>query len=418
MQWPLSRRPSVSIIAHLGAQMRKTGPTPTLSHQPYRVMVACNTRFAFGRDIVRGVAAYAERHGPWDCEFNLIDPFAKDTIRRAALADGLIIHTETKEVAEAAKRLRMPMVAVGVAPAGVVLPKAPRVCQDTEAVGILAAEHLMACGFRRFAYCAFHGSTTAILRGRAFVRALELSGFSCDWLQLKEQNRKNSWQTDHAQLVPWVKALPKPVAMFTVGDLPAREVAMACRAAGISVPHEVAIIGTDNDEFVGALCSPQLSSIDTDCYRVGFEAAGLLQRILQGEVVAPGVTLVPPKRVVVRESTDVVAVENQQVMAAVEYIRENLAHGISVKQLVKHIGVARRTLEVAFRRHLHRSVHSEVVRAQVHRVSQFLSRSDLSLARIAAECGMRHRSHLNKLFKKATGLTPLEYRTAYRMRGG
>jgi len=64
-------------------------------------------------------------------------------------------------------------------------------------------------------------------------------------------------------------------------DVRARHVLEACRSLGLRVPHEVAVIGVDDDEFVCELSDPPLSSVAQAARRVGHEAARLLDRLMR-----------------------------------------------------------------------------------------------------------------------------------------
>ena len=315
-------------------------------------------------------------------------------------------------MAAAVRRLKKPAVAVEMQASR----NMPHVGADPVAIGCLAAKHLMERGFRRFAYCAFHGSLVAMVRGKAFVRSLKSSGYTCEWFKLRSCRTAAEWRPDHAQLMTWVKKLPKPIAVFAVGDAAAREVAMACRDQKISIPGELAILGVDNDDLLCRLCSPQLSSIDTGSQTVGFEAARLLKRMLNGQKFLNYCVDIPPAGVVVRESSDVIAVEDPLVAEAVRYIADHLSEGVSVKQMVQHLPVSRRTLEMAFRSHLRRTVHEEIVLARLNRATRLLVDGQTSLAQIASQCGVGHRSRLNGLLKNNTGMTPIEYRRRHQPR--
>src|SRR5438477_512426 len=73
-----------------------------------------------------------------------------------------------------------------------------------------------------------------------------------------------SWQAEHARLVRWVAALPRPVGILACYDIKAQQLLAACRAAGVAVPEEVAVLGVDNDPVLCELCDPPLSSVIPD----------------------------------------------------------------------------------------------------------------------------------------------------------
>ena len=83
-----------------------------------------------------------------------------------------------------------------------------------------------------------------------------------------------------ASLAAWLKTLPKPIGLMAANDKRARHVLEACHTYGLKVPEEVAVIGVDNDEVLCELSSPQLSSVEQDAKRIGYEAIALLDRFV------------------------------------------------------------------------------------------------------------------------------------------
>jgi LacI family transcriptional regulator len=377
-----------------------------MKHAP-RVIVAISTVQGWGRDCLRGAITFMRNNRAWDCRFCLMQDSVDQAIQTASAAEGMII--DARLVTPPVRRLKLPVVVAG----DELRPGFHQVRSDPTALGQLAARHLLERGLTHFAYYAFDGQPFARLKGEAFKQELKSKGYDCAWLEVKIAGAPGSWWKSRKELVTWVKKLPRPVGIFCTWDPVARTVAVACREAKIDVPREVAILGVNNDELQCGLFSPQLSSIDGGAQRVGFEAAHLLQRLMDGEKVAKSVTEVQPLRVVVRESTDILAVPDANIAAATRHIQQELSTGVNVKQIVQRLGIGRRTLEVAFRTHLGRTVHDEIIRLQLERATHLLSDGHLSLADVAMECGFGYQSRMGNFFKKHTGMTPLEYRRAH-----
>jgi LacI family transcriptional regulator len=53
------------------------------------------------------------------------------------------------------------------------------------------------------------------------------------------------------------------------------------------VPEQVAVIGADNDQLICAIASPPLTSVIIDDEKRGYEAAAMLDRLMQGEEIPP-----------------------------------------------------------------------------------------------------------------------------------
>ena len=108
---------------------------------------------------------------------------------------------------------------------------------------------------------------------------------------------------------PWLKELPKRVAVLADHDVAAHDLADMCQILGLAVPDDVAILGVDDDELECQLAFPPLSSVAIPAQRIGFEAARLLDRMLSGRRAVPKIVSLPPVRVVTRHSTSAFAVE-------------------------------------------------------------------------------------------------------------
>ena len=184
----------------------------------------------------------------------------------------------------------------------------------------------------------------------------------------------------------------------------------ACREENIAVPEQVAVIGVDNDRLLCELAMPPLSSVIPDCYRSGYEAASLLDRLMSGDSLPAEAHLIKPMGIETRQSTDVSAIMDPEVAEAVRYIREHASTGINVGDVLKHVPVSRAALENRFQKLLGRTPHEEIVRFRIARVKQLLTQTDLSLAEIASRTGYRHVEYLTVAFKKQVGFTPSTYR--------
>jgi LacI family transcriptional regulator len=190
----------------------------------------------------------------------------------------------------------------------------------------------------------------------------------------------------------------------------------ACRGAGLAIPDEVAVLGVDNDELLCELAAPPLSSVMPNTLRTGYEAAALLDRMMRGEAVRPVAHLIPPVGVVARQSTDVLALDDRAVAQAVRFIREHACEGINVGDVLRGVPLSRRVLEQRFRRLLGRTPREEILQVRLARVKQLLTETDLTLYRVAERTGFEHVEYLSVVFKRETGRTPRQFRTAARGR--
>jgi len=184
----------------------------------------------------------------------------------------------------------------------------------------------------------------------------------------------------------------------------------ACRRLGVPVPDEVAVVAVDNDELLCELAHPPLSSVIPNTRRTGYEAAALLDRLMNGGRARGETHLIPPLGVATRQSTDVLAIEDPHVSRAVRYIREHACDGINVRDVLRAVPQSRRLLEARFKKLLGRTPHEEILRVQLRRVKQLLTETDLPLETIAERTGFAHPEYLSVVFRREVGQPPSRYR--------
>ena len=184
----------------------------------------------------------------------------------------------------------------------------------------------------------------------------------------------------------------------------------ACAREDIAVPEEVAVIAVDNDELLCGLSNPPLSSVIPNPQRIGYEAAELLDRLMSKEASDHDNIEIPPLGIASRQSSDILAIEDPDVAAALRYIREHACHGITVHDVLDHVPVSRSWLERNFRKRLNRSPQAEIRNVQIKQCKALLATTDLSLERIAGLTGFEHPEYLSVVFKRETGQPPGQYR--------
>ena len=93
-----------------------------------------------------------------------------------------------------------------------------------------------------------------------------------------------------------------------------------CRVNNIRVPDKIAILGVDNDDIICNLSEPPLSSINHNIVRGGFEAAAMIDRLLNDEERDCRDVVLQPVNVVNRQSTDFYATTDVHIHTALTYI--------------------------------------------------------------------------------------------------
>ena len=214
-------------------------------------------------------------------------------------------------------------------------------------------------------------------------------------------------------MIDWLKSLPKPIGLMTCVDDRSQHVFEACQLAGLRVPNDVAILGVDNDEVICNMVYPPLSSIALNLEKAGYEAAHLLDKMMNNHKIDNRTLLVGSSRVVTRQSTDIIAVEDEIVIDAIRYIQQNVKKAIQVHELADAVAVSRRSLERRFRVALGCSILEEIRRVRVDHISRLLVETDRSILRIARTFGFTGVDHISRYFRKEKGIGPRAYRKRY-----
>jgi LacI family transcriptional regulator len=150
--------------------------------------------------------------------------------------------------------------------------------------------------------------------------------------------------------------------------------------------------------------------------RIGYEAARLLDEWLGGQRPAQRALVLPPTGVMVRQSSNLQAVPDTDVAAAVRFIHDHAHEPLRVVDVLRSVEVARRALERRFRKWLQRSILEEIRRAHVNRARQLLISTDLPMSQVAMRSGLQTSRHLSVAFRQVAGTTPTEFRRRSRSR--
>src|SRR5262245_19267244 len=373
------------------------------------VAILIDTESSWGGRVIRGIAHYAEKHTHWHL---LIDP--RDHEQRPAIpegwhGDGVIARITNRLQWQQLREKGLPVVNVD------------DVFQDMRGIGTvitdeaersrLALEHLVARGFRKFAYFAPPSHIYSKNRGDAFIRAVKELGYEChEYLPGYRAGRKIGWEEQQRRVNRWLASLPRPIAILAVDAHHARQLAEICHFAGVRIPGQFAILAGDTDELLCEVSTPPLSSVSVACERLGHDAAAMLHRMMAGEAPSKEPVLIAPHGVVSRQSTDVLAIDDPAVVRALRYIRTHAHHGIVVDDILREVPISRRSLEIQFRSYLGRSPAEEIRRVRLERGRQLLGRRELSITEIALACGFSNATRFGVAFRKCFGTTPRAFR--------
>jgi len=365
-------------------------------------------------ELARGVADYSREHAGW--AFTTSPPNLPEadevvlSVRglRGWPGQGVIASLSSPSEARAARQLGIPVVAVGgkLRYCGL-----PRVMVDQSAVGRLAAEHLLELGLRRLAFYGLRGPWYSRAMQRGFVNRAKTAGVPCEVFETPPVADAGShWRQRREPLSQWLASLRLPVGILAVHDYRARVVTDECARLGLAVPHDVAVMGVNNDHTTCEFCQPTLTSISCSVWRIGYEAARLLDRWMAGQPVPPHDVLIPPEGVVPRRSTDSFAVDDPHVTAAVHFMHEHLGEVFGIEEVMRHVSVSRRRLHEQFQRLLGRTPYDYLCRLRVGRAQELLAvPGRVKMQQIAHACGFSSAARLRLVFQRVTGATPLVY---------
>jgi transcriptional regulator GlxA family with amidase domain len=101
---------------------------------------------------------------------------------------------------------------------------------------------------------------------------------------------------------------------------------------------------------------------------------------------------------------------------AEHFLQHELHREISVTELAEHCGTSERSLLRHFRSHLGVSPLAHIQHLRVERAKALLEATHLSFDEIVERCGYSDSASFRKLFKRATAITPGDYRERYRLR--
>jgi LacI family transcriptional regulator len=369
--------------------------------------------YAYYRGVLRGIRRYVEARPQWLLTSIVPELHARRVPDRFR-PDGLIAAVNTPQLARSLAHARRPVVDVAAVIPGL---RFPRVGVDNVRVGQLAVAHFVERGLRQLAFLGPPDYLFSIEREAAFCQAARQAGLAVACYKriarLPYDPLGRRWDLN-AAAQRWLRRLPRPVGVFVPNDLWGVQVAQACWCAELRIPEDVAILGVDDDDLHCQMTRPPLSSIVVPAQQIGYEAAALLDRLLAGEKPPPQPILLPPTGVSTRRSTELLAVEDRDVVTAVRFIREHAYQPLRVGDVLREVAVGRRTLERRCHQTLGWGLGEEIQRAHLELARRLLAQTDLPMKCLAQRAGFSGFRHMAVVFRQKLGLSPTAYRRQLR----
>jgi LacI family transcriptional regulator len=375
------------------------------------VALLLDTSTSWGTDLICGIMTYARKHTRWVVHFEPRGKYEVMTPPRHWRGQGIISRVTTRDLAEYIGALGLAAVNVSWYRHDTTSTRIAHCTTDVQQAGRICAAHFLDRGFRHFAYCgAVHRPHYDDELMRSYCAALQERGYSCAKFESKSLWHRSSWQIEYEDLTRWLLTLPKPSGLLAFDAVRGRQITEVCRGESIPVPESIAVLAGEHDRLCTETSVPPLSSLDISPRLVGYQAAKILDRLLQGLPYPEKPVWIPPGRVATRQSTDTLAVDDPDVASAIRFIHQHASESIQVKDLLQGTRASRRVLEQKFKSLLGRTPAAEIRRRKIELVKGLLEDTDLPLASIAARTGFRYVEVLTRTFQRETGMAPSVYR--------
>ena len=375
-----------------------------------KVIIGLRLEGIIGRRLLSGILSYLDAVSDWDIRFAY---GLEDLKRMAPGANGLLVdHLSDELEFDRLFDIPIPTVRFNTKVPSAMDVRHAFVHVDDGAIGFTAADYLFGLGsFRSFGFVPAHGNRFwSEKRGRAFALRLAQRGQDCRSYSVGT----GAPEEDIARLAEWIKALPKPTALFAAWDSRAVETLEACHKAHVNVPRQAVLIGVDNDEITCEHATPPLTSIEPDTEREGYEGARLLDLLMRRHSPKhKRVILGPVKRIVERTSTRPPAPATQLIRRALDFIRSDAVKGIRPDDVAKRIGVSRSLLDLRFRELEGGTVGEYIQETRLTQLAGLVQRTRRSLTDLTRECGFPSVNSAKEIFRKRYGMSMRDYRKAH-----
>ena len=383
-----------------------------------KVMIMISRADPFGDNFTRGIIEYSKLHGEWGLTTQIPLYLEKQTsqnkpiILKDAGFDGAIAYIPNQNKAKQVSFKGLPAIVAHYTEESN-LYNIPYIVCNNEAIGKMASAFFNERGFRNLAFYGFSGFVWSTQRQESFINSnSDISLQTKLYLTTSAVFTKNT-QKEKQKLANWLKKLPKPMAVLAANDDLGIRLIQICQENHIKVPSDIAILGIDNDEIGCNLTTPSLSSVSYNSKGAGYQAAEMLDRLMNGYKIDQNVILISPIEVINRQSTNIFAVGDDTILKALDFIKTNSRSITQVDDIANAVGMSRRNLARKFKSLLGMSIHDAIKQARTEDIRHMLIDTDIPITQIATRLGFNDASHISRYFKVQTSTTPIEYRKKY-----
>ena len=283
---------------------------------------------------------------------------------------------------------------------------------DSIFVGKLGAEHFLNRAFRHLAWYATYDHDSFGAQRAGFSRTVRARKLPMHMVVDPTIADKGVLKSV-AYVAEKLRRLPKPLAVMAGSDGWATVLVNACIRARLAIPHQVAILGAGDDSVDREMSPVPLSYVSQNDERIGYEAAALLDRMMDGKRPEKMAVVVEPVGVVTRVSTDVFAIGHAGIQRALAFIQEHFTEPIRVKDAAKVSGLGLARFYALFRSLLGRTMHQHLNSVRLAHARELLLGTDWSVERVAGESGFLLTENMREAFVREFGCPPREYRQRF-----
>lgn len=135
---------------------------------------------------------------------------------------------------------------------------------------------------------------------------------------------------------------------------------------------------------------------------------------MSGEIEGYRELMVEPLWVVPRRSTDITVQEDRVVAVVMSFIRDNASRPMQVSDVIRQIGLSRRTVERRFMRVMGHTLNDEITLRHLQVAKQLLVETELSMERVAEAAGFGNPKPMTRAFRKHERQLPSLFRRRHR----
>lgn len=370
----------------------------------YRIAVVMDLGGPYSLDynVLHGILEYVGEQDGWQYEVGKFLPPEK----RGGQIDGIVGKVTGPLLENLGWGIGIPAVGLNFAC------DLSKVLPDEYLIGRMAAEHLISRGLQRLAWFGWARHLGSKLYFEGMREVAREYGYPCEgyWISAKIDDSRSHWLEFINRVTKLQKHWDPPLGIAFENDQLCRTVASVCTKLGWKIPEQLALLGAGNHDVICGAMDPELSSIDINYRKVGYEAAKLLHGLMEGTVEAPTTVLVPPQEVVMRKSTGSFTTGDPDITKALQYMNDHLTEPLPVETIAKAVKIGRQSLERRFKQHLGRSITDALIQMRVEKLMRLLANSTESIKCLYPQVGFGTAVNMHNMFKRHTGMTPHAYR--------